>query len=219
MNYKYEQVIIELPYFPPLEFFCLLMQSENIILEVSEHYLKQTYRNRCQILTSHGIRSLIIPVKEGNSKIPVRDIRIDFRQKWVQNHWRTIRTAYGKAPFFDYYADYFNGIYSNPPKFLIEFNWEILSLCLNLLKFKPVFSFSINYRKNLPDKILDVRTTIHPKKHYELNNFYTPKSYYQVFGRKFVANLSILDLILCEGPNSIDILTSSISRDTNKADK
>ena len=70
--------------------------------------------------------------------------------------------------------------------------------------------FSQKYEKKYPSAVRDLRSTIHPKVENNALDFYTPQAYTQVFGNQFVKNLSIIDLIFCEGPNAINILKKSI---------
>src|SRR5690349_1049815 len=89
---------------PCLAYFAALISRPEIVVEKYEHYEKQSFRNRCYIKGPHRIESLIVPVTGKSGKPLITDIRIDYNQKWLNNHWRTIRTAYGNAPFFEYYA-------------------------------------------------------------------------------------------------------------------
>ena len=94
------KVLIDLQYLPCTRFFSTLLQFDEIVLESHEHYVKQSYRNRCYILGANKVEMLIVPVVDGNKKILVKDIQIDYQQKWPEIHWRTIKAAYGKSPFF-----------------------------------------------------------------------------------------------------------------------
>ena len=76
-------------------FFSAIYPHEEVVLEVNENYLKHSYRNRCRINTANGPVSLSIPVVGGNSKTPIRDLKIDYNQTWVKDHWRAIQSAYG----------------------------------------------------------------------------------------------------------------------------
>jgi hypothetical protein len=203
------KLLIELHYLPSLEYFVCLNKFEELILEINDHYVKQTYRNRCYILTSNKIAPLIIPVKEGNKKIKFKDIKIDYDQKWLMTHWRAIVSAYGKAPFFEFFAPYFHQSLFKKNEFLLDLNLQLLSVCLRLLKIKKVIKFTKNYEKEAKIEIEDLRGQIHPKKMFEQNNFYKKFPYNQIFGKNFVSNLSIIDLLFCEGGNAGNILQKS----------
>src|SRR5690349_5579602 len=97
--------LIELHYLPSVSYFSTLHGYVQIFVEKYEHYEKQTFRNRCSINTTTGRQDLIVPLTGKHGKTLIKDIQIDYTQKWLNNHWRTIQSAYGKAPFFEYYAD------------------------------------------------------------------------------------------------------------------
>ena len=187
------------------------MKQEVLQLEQHEYFIKQTYRNRCRILTTNGVDVLSVPILEGNSKTLIRDIRIDYSQKWVNRHWRAIQSAYGKAPFFEYYADDFQQILQEKPIFLFELNLSILTVCLKYLQIEKPLSFTTVYENGSINPLEDVRSVIHPKKNYQPWIQYTPVAYVHVFGNNFVKDLSILDILFCEGPNAYQIIKSGIN--------
>lgn len=214
---KHKDILIDLQYLPSLEYFACLLQSENVCIEENEHFVKQTYRNRCHILGANKVEVLSVPVIKGNRKILVKDIKIDYNQKWLGNHWRAIVSAYGKAPFFEYYVSYFYDVFYKKGKFLFDFNYELLTLCLKLLQVDKKMFFSERYEHNPGEGVLDVRSVIHPKRDHAKNSFYVPYSYNQIFGKNFVENMSIIDLLFCEGPNASSVLKNSLSTDLNKS--
>jgi hypothetical protein len=176
-------------------------------VEQHENYLKQTFRNRCEILTANGVMSLTIPVKHNGSKIKIRDIRIDYTDNWRRLHWRTIDTAYRSSPFFVYYADDFLPFYTKKEEFLFDFNCKMLDKLIELTGLKTEISLSDDY---LQDCDIDYRYLISPKNKTEDSEF-IPVPYYQVFRNKFgfCPNLSILDLLCNEGNNSYSIVKNS----------
>lgn len=193
-------LLIELHYFPCVHFFSELSLHDTLILEAHETFQKQSYRNRTLILSAQKVEKLLIPVLSGNSHLPIRDIRIDHSQKWRLVHQRAIRSAYGKAPFFEYYAEDILGLYDKSVPFLFDFNLEVLTLCLKLLKWKKEIALSSDYQYFESSKVAgiqDSRGLIHPKN--QLQTSFKP--YQQVFGRQFEPNLSIIDLLFCEGNN------------------
>ena len=203
-------LLVDLHYLPSIEYFCCLDTFDSIILESHEHFIKQTYRNRCHILGPNGRLTLSVPVIGGRKKIAVKDIRIDHDQKWTNNHWRAIQSAYGKAPFYEFYQDYFETIFQGKETFLIDLNYKLLTLCLHLLGVQKELVFSEKY-ENPPNgnNISDFRPVIHPKVPFAQRTFYQPAYYPQIFGKDFVPNLSIIDLLMCEGPNSLTIVRKS----------
>ena len=94
--------IIDLQYLPQPGYIALLLTEPELEIDKYEHYVKQSFRNRCRIMTANGIDELSIPVLGGRKKIITKDIRIDHSQKWLNRNWRAIQSAYGKAPFFEY---------------------------------------------------------------------------------------------------------------------
>jgi hypothetical protein len=209
-------IVVELQYFPCLAYFCGLLQAEKCMIDVFEHYEKQSYRNRCKILTASQIQTLSVPIRHATHKQALKDVRIDYHENWVNVHWRSILAAYGKAPFFEYYADTFRIALYKKYAFLADLNVEILTACLKYLHIQTPIAFSEKYINIQEfDDLEDLRSTIHPKKEILASKYYTPKPYQQVFGSKFEANLSVLDLLFCEGNNSLAILSRSLA---NKAD-
>ncbi len=209
-------LLIDLHYLPSLEYFCVLQQFNHIELESCENYVKQSYRNRCYLKTSQGIEMLIVPLTAKHGKTSIKDVRIDYCQKWQNNHWRTIETAYRNAPYFEYYSDDLKTILYHHHNFLFDLNLELLSFCLKCLRLSPSLSVSVSYEKTPPSHVFDVRSLINPKKPSLDRNFYKSVPYYQVFGSGFAENLSLIDLLFCEGPKATSLLIASQKADLNK---
>jgi hypothetical protein len=203
------QILIDLQYFPSLAYFTTMRNATSVFIEKHEHFEKQTYRNRCYINTSNGVVVLIVPVVAAHAKTKVCDVRIDYRQKWLNNHWRSIQSGYGKAPFFEYYAEDLQRILFQKFELLYDLNLALLTMCLKMLKMDLTIVETLTYQKNPTNDLIDLRSAINPKKTDSLNLFYKPAPYYQVFGNKFVQNLSILDLIFCEGPGAAGVVQAS----------
>jgi hypothetical protein len=201
--------IIELHYFPSIPYFASWVFFDEMIIESKESYTKQSFRNRCQIKTANKVDDLIVPIQKGNSNIPIQEIRIDYRQTWFKNHWKAIQSAYGKAPFFEHYASDIHKMLTRKPRFLFDLNLEILEFLLNIFCIHKKIIFSQTYEKVYPADITDLRSKIHPKQQSDKLFFYKAPEYMQVFGNQFVRDLSVIDLIFCEGPNASNILKES----------
>jgi len=203
-------ILIDSQYFPNTLYFSLLAKASTIIIEKNEHFVKQTFRNRTQILTPNGVDTLSIPLLGSQKKIKIDEIKIDHNQKWANRHWRAIQSAYGKAPFFIHYADFIKNEIYREHETLFELNNRLLTLCLKFLQIETPVLFSNEYQKTPQAHIIDLRSSIHPKKAFTFPTEYAYIPYQQVFGNRFVTGLSILDLLFTEGPNSGSIISKQI---------
>ena len=202
------EICIELHYLGSLEFFTRLINSKKVILEVSDYFLKQTFRNRFYILGANQIQMLTIPVHYTKNTI-FRDVIIDYHQNWIKNQRKAVQAAYGKAPFYDYFYDLFDQVWMSRPTYLLDLSISMMTVCLKILQIDMSFNFTFIYQQELQKDVLDLRNIILAKKSSESRSFYQPIPYYQNFGSNFAANLSIIDLLMCEGPNALNILQQS----------
>lgn len=210
------QILLSTAYFAPVQYYSKFLKFDEVFIEQFENYNKQTFRNRCEILTANGIFSLVVPVVKGRGpKTPVKDIRISYDENWQVNHWRTIVSAYSSSPYFEYYADDLVGFFENEWEFLFQFNLEIHLKILEVMGIRSKFSLTVDFEK-VPESTLNLREGITPKLHKAIiDPDFKAIPYTQVFSDKswFVPNLSILDLLFNEGPNATTILEKSITGD------
>lgn len=199
-------LLIDLHYFPSIPYIKEFAKVDRVILEANETFQKQTYRNRCEILTANGKEALIVPIVHGSSGL-IKDIKIDYSQRWFQIHDRSLRAAYGKSPFFDFIIDDVSAILAQKPAYLWELNYNMLTLCLEKLTFNKDILESNSYimPNDLPDYVVDMRGKINPQS-IKTERQIVSESYHQVFGNEFVTNLSVLDLLFCGVLDSSQIL-------------
>ncbi len=206
-----KKAILSIAYLPPVQYFSKLASYDEIIIEADEHYSKQSYRNRCHILSPNGVQCLSIPIKRKNRReISIKEIEIDNSEKWQLNHKRSIITAYRSAPYFDFYFDELLPFFDNPAQNLFDFNLALTKKLCELLNIKNQISLNTNYQA-ITDAD-DFRESIHPKKRMQKpDEDFIIKPYMQVFMEKFnfVENLSILDLLMNEGSLSCTYLNKA----------
>lgn len=201
-----DELLIELHYLPCLDYMAGLLQVGRVRLEAHEHYQKQSYRNRCYVLTANKVDVLTVPVRQGTRHQPIRELRIDNDQAWSAHHQRCLQAAYGKAPFFEYYWPELVSVYRRNWTFLFDLNVELLTICLKLLGAKPVINLTDCYEKIPESGLIDARSRVNPRGGAESYVFYSPAPYTQNFGVDFVPNLSIIDLLFCQGPAASEYL-------------
>ena len=206
-------------YLPPVEYFLAIAHSDRVLLEQHENYQKQSWRNRCRILSAAGPEDLSIPVvKEERLSRPIRDIRIDYGAPWLQHHIRAFAAAYNSSAYYDYYADELIPLLERRPVFLFDLNLALLEKLLELLGLDTPVALTDRYVKTLVVSVFDGRERIQPKYKGKslLAEYGREQAYYQVFVNRdpssvepgpdrascFIPNLSILDLLSAEGPDA-----------------
>ncbi|WP_028298903.1 WbqC family protein [Olivibacter sitiensis] len=196
-------IILPSFYLGPIAAFSAINAIGNvpIYLEQYEHFPKQTYRNRASIYSPNGKLDLIVPVVKG-SKVhtKMKDVRIAYEYDWQRLHWMSLQTCYRRSAYFEYYEDEFAPFYEERHDYLFDLNEALLELIMRCVKLNREIRKTSTYESSYPD-CLDLRESIHPKK--EAPGF-AAKPYFQVFEPKhgFLPNLSIVDLLFNQGPNS-----------------
>lgn len=205
-------VLLSTAYFAPIHFYTRFLHHSEVYLEQFENFTKQTYRNRCVISGGNGLIPLVVPVVKGRGpKILIKDLQISYDTEWQRNHWQTIVSAYNSSPYFEYYQDELFPFFKNKETFLLDFNLKIHETICDFLEIDNNVVLTRDFEK-VPEGTLNLREAISPKNKRQMDPCYHPLHYTQVFSGKFdfLPDLSILDLLFNEGPNSHTILLKSL---------
>lgn len=199
-------IILHPTYFPSIAHFVTIAQSQEVFFEAHDNYVKQTYRNRCYVYGANGKLALNIPViYSQKNRQKYRDVKIFNEENWQSLHWKSLLSAYKTSPFFEYYEDELQPLFTEKADYILDFNLKCFEVICDCLQLELNISKTKSYQKSIEDKT-DFRHLVNAKKE-TLCNFET---YTQVFSNKhgFISNLSILDLLFNEGPNALNYLES-----------
>ena len=201
-----EELLLHPCYFGSISQFVALAKAPSVRFENEDNYQKQSYRNRMYIYGANGKLLLNIPIKHTGDKTQhqkYKDVSIEKDFNWQKQHWKSLQTAYRTSPFFEFYEDDFEPLYTNSYKYLIDFNYDCLRVALESLQLEIEFSKTSTYSL-YPEATLDGRKLVDAKSKVSVNL----EPYTQVFQNKYgtIKNLSIVDLIFNEGPNALSYL-------------
>ncbi len=232
-------VLLTTAYFPPIEYVAAIanecrfdsgsagIEPASVLIEACEHYVKQSWRNRCRFYAADGAQTLNYPVCHEDFCKPLSQVRIDWKTDWLTRHERAIVSAYRTSPYFEYYQDELFAILETRPLLMLDFNTEILRFVLRKTGIPAEIRFTDEWNapkeggtsgfaaggqnSGAADEVSDLREVIHPKRQNTiLKELGLDRPYWQVFSPKygFIPGLSIMDLLFNEGPDSICHLLS-----------
>lgn len=187
-------------YFSPIAQYAAMEKSASITLELEDNFQKQSYRNRCYIYNGNGKQLLSVPVKhktkEGRKK--TKDTLVENNFPWQDQHFKSLQTAYRVSPYFEFFEDDLQPIFTKKYKYLQDLNIDTFLFIADALQLTTNFSKTENYQMHLKENdfrhLAEIK--LQPKEAF--------KTYVQMFDDKhgFIPNLSILDLLFMEGPNA-----------------
>ena len=199
------KLLLHPTYFPSIITFAAIAQNE-VVWEVCDNFQKQSYRNRCYICTDQGRHMLNIPIKHvgtDQGRQRYSDVLMDNSSPWKKVHWRTLETAYRTSPYFEFYEDELRPLFESKDEKLLDFNLKTIKTIGDCLNLRIPDIYSKTYEVT-PKDLVDARQLVNAKKASTVRQ----KKYNQVFEERhgFVRDLSILDLLFNEGPNTLEYI-------------
>lgn len=184
-----------------------MAQAEKVVFEVEDNYQKQTYRNRSYIAHSNGELLLNVPIKhdKNGKRQKMKNVIVENDFPWQEQHWKSLQSAYRTSPFFEYYEDDLAEFFTEPIEGLLNHNLRIIESLCELIGIEAEISKTSSYE--VSPKIQNLRFLVDAKR----KSDFQPKEYTQVheLNHSFLPNLSVLDLLFNEGPNTLTYLEES----------
>lgn len=201
-----QHILIYPSYFPPIATMVAIAKADKVTLEIQDNYQKQTYRNRAYIAHSNGKLLLNIPIRHSKNirHQKTKDVAPENNFPWLTEHWKSIQIAYRTSPYFEFYEDDLALLFKSPVLKLQDFNIKILETIAELIGLEAQILSSNVFDKHT--QLLDMRHLVNCKK----EPSYNFDTYHQVFetNHGYIGNLSIIDLLFNEGPNTLNYLQS-----------
>jgi hypothetical protein len=205
-----EILLIESQYFPNIACYKNLVKHNTLMIEKYEHYQKVSFRNRCYVAGPNGRILLSVPLTKGkNQRTLMKDVKISNDEPWQSQQWKTLVSAYRRSPWFEYHEDDLGELYNQPFEFLLDWNMACFEWANKVLGISELdVQFTTEYKKSYEAGVEDARDQLEPGGDF---TGLAPE-YTQVFQDRtgFLPNLSILDLIFCEGKRGLDILKNPL---------
>lgn len=227
--------ILQPGYLPWLGFFEQMDSVDVFVVYDDVAYDKQGWRNRNRIKTANGVLWLTVPVHADFSETPrILNVRIDNRRDWRKKHMRTIEQSYAKAPCAAAYLPPLRAVYDEPWERLVDLDVRFVRILAEALGIRSEVVRSSELGIEGDDRIdrliricraldgavfyegasgrdyIDEERFLEAGVQVEYQSYAHP-TYRQLHG-EFVPYLSVVDLLLNHGPESLDILRSGAER-------
>ena len=212
-------------------FYKAMRADALVLLDHVAFPMGRSWISRNRLKNAEGAFWLTVPVKrKGRHNAPINSVEIFSERNWGRKHAESIRQAYANAPYLEDHFSFFDRIFQKPWKKLIDLNLAVFDYLKTVLNIPtPIFLSSklkapghgsdllVDICRNLgADTYLTLRAAgkyldpaVFDKASIVLDEFSLNIPVYPQLWGTFVSNLSVLDMLLCCGPKSANMVANS----------
>ena len=210
-------------YFGSVAHYRLLARHPRVVVDLGEHYVRQSFHTRTRIVGPNGVQDLVVQIqRRSGEKMPMHTVGLSHAETWPQQHLHAIRTAYGQSPWFEHFYPDLEELLLTRHERLADLDLATLRLGLKWLGLRTEVEVSETYvgvvsresevrsqnEVEIDSRLTtnDYRTALHPKR--PIPQELQVPSYPQVFADRhgFQPGLSIIDLVCNCGPEAVGYL-------------
>ena len=226
-------VILQPTYLPWLGYFEMISAADIFVVYDHVQFVKKTFQNRNRIKGPNGDIVLIVPTKKSPRNTSLsKTLLADGYEKTLHRHWVSISHFYKKAKYFNDYSPEIESMYLSKYSSLTDLTISFIRFFCNHLGITTLIEQSSNFvldrsLSSSSERVVDLCVKANISTLYDaigaqkiintsffktlnievLFQNYVHPQYHQNFG-DFSPYMSIIDLLLNEGPNSLEIIKS-----------
>jgi hypothetical protein len=137
--------IIQSNYIPWKGYFDIIGMVDEFIIYDEVQYTKNDWRNRNKIKTPAGVQWITIPVYQKSLNQKISETMVS-THNWGIKNWQTLRSNYGRAPYFKLFAPELEKFYcTSETRMLSEINTFLLKMICGMIGIGTKISNSADY--------------------------------------------------------------------------
>lgn len=188
-----------------VDYYAAMLRYGKVAIDLSEPFDKHhKHLNRMDIVGTNGCQQLSASLQKPNRRMAVGEVALSSHGNWRHTHWGALFSAYGRTPFFDYFADDLKQIYTDESiQTIASLNLTLHAAVIDFLDLDIETTVIDNKNDLAVSDALNLRDGVLTEQ--------TLEPYYQIWSSKFgfQSNQSILDLLFNVGREAVFVLRNA----------
>lgn len=218
-------------YLPWMGYFALIDQVDTFVLLDDVKFNKRSWQQRNRIKTDDGPMWLTVPVlTSGRSEQFIQEVEISTNERWRSKHLKSVQLNYASAAHYSWLEPWLEEVYEREWTKLRALNGHIIKTLSEKLELEAdfVFASELGVKGRKAHRLVNIcqvlgateyLSPLGSREYIEADNPFPEAGidlYYQHFEHPtyqqlhgdFVSHMSVIDLMLNEGPSSLEIIRS-----------